>query len=167
MKFINGKFTHACYVNSKKDTIDAIWHDETATGEDQIAYHQISIPVDLENANYVKLLETFTTDEISTMTDQRTREESENFKQFIREMAEKEGLVYDPNAADRNEVQSVDHIFTPPEGDAGTDLLFNVKLKIFDMPEVVDSTNTELKRALREADTPLKALYIAGKFLFE
>lgn len=166
MKSINGKFTHARYVNSQKDTIEALWLDTFGeNGEGQ--YHQISMPVDLENPNYVKLLETFTTDEISTMTHQHNRDQEESFKNFVKAVALQSGLIYDPSVAEKETVQSVDHIFTPPEGDEGTDLLFNVKLKIFDMPEVVNSDNTELKRQLREADTPLKALYIAGKFLFE
>lgn len=162
MNFINGKFTHARYVSSKKDTIEAMWYDE-----EYKQYHQVAVSTNLENAAYVKLLETFTTDEISTMTDQFTKEQSDNFKLYVKELAGEFGLVYDPNAADRETVTSYEQIFNPPTGDEGTDLLFNIKLKIFDLPQVVDSEDVELKRALREADTPLKALYIAGKFLFE
>lgn len=162
MDFINGKFTHARYVSSKKDNIEATWYDE-----EHKQYHQVAISTNLENSAYVKLLETFTTDEISTMTDQFTKEQSENFKLYVKELASDFGLIYDPNAANRETVASYEQIFTPPEGDEGTDLLFNIKLKIFDLPQVLESDNAELKRALREADTPLKALYIAGKFLFE
>lgn len=162
MEFINGKFSHARYVSSKKDTIEAIWHDD-----EHKKLLQVAIPTDLQNPAYVKLLETFTTDEISTMTDQHTKNESENFKLFVKQLATDYGLVYDPNAANRQTVASYDQIFEPPAGDEGVDLLFNIKLKIFDLPEIVDSNNADLKRALREADTPLKALYIAGKFLFE
>jgi hypothetical protein len=61
----------------------------------------------------------------------------------------------------------VDHLFSPPTGDTGTDLLFNIKSKIFDLPAVTQSTNTELKKKLREAKTPLESLYVAGKFLYE
>jgi hypothetical protein len=162
MIFENGKFTHARYVSSKKDTIEAIWYDE-----EHKQYHQVAIATNLENPAYVKVLETFTTDEISTMTDQHSKEQAENFKLFVKEMATEYGLVYDPNAANRETIASYEQIFNPPEGDEGTDLLFNIKLKIFDLPQVVDSDNAELKRELREAETPLKALYVAGKFLFE
>lgn len=162
MNFDNGKFTHARYVSSKKDNIESIWYDE-----EHKQYHQVAIPTDLENPNYVKLLETFTTDEISTMTDQFNKEQSENFKLYVKELATDFGLVYDPNVANRETVASYDQIFNPPEGDEGTDLLFNIKLKIFDLQKVIDSNDADLKRELREADTPLKALYIAGKFLFE
>jgi hypothetical protein len=163
----NGKFTHARFASSKKDLIEAIWMDYEVSEEIGTPFQALGIPCDLEDEAYVKLLETFTTDEISTMTDQWAKEEEENFKLFVKEMALDYGLVYDPNAADRQAGHSVDHIFTPPEGDEGTDLLFNVKLKIFDMDQVINSDDEDLKKELREADTPLKALYVAGKFLFE
>lgn len=166
MIFENGRFTHARYVSSKKDTIEAIWmYDSVEEGEPK--FIQVAIPTDLENETYVQLLDTFTTDEISSMTDQHAKEEAENFKLFVKDIATDYGLLYDPNAERDATAHSVDHIFEPPEGDEGTDLLFNVKLKIFDMQQVIDSTNDDLKKELREADTPLKALYVAGKFLFE
>lgn len=158
----NGKFTYARFVSSRKQLIDAIWHDDVENKN--IA---ITLETDLTNPNYVKLLETFSVDEISTMTDQHTRKEALNFELFVKDMAQKYGLLYDPNAKDQNKSLNVDSIFAPPEGDAGTDLLFNIKLKIFEMQQVTDSTDTELKKKLREATTPLEALYIAGKFLFE
>ena len=162
----NGKFTHARYVSSQKDFIEAIWMwNEVEDGE--TPYMQVAIEVDLEDPNYITLLDTFTTDEISTMTDQHAKEEAENFKVFVKEMALDYGLVYDPSAEQDASAHSVDHIFEPPEGDDGTDLLFNIKLKIFDMEQVVNSEDDDLKKELREADTPLKALYVAGKFLFE
>jgi hypothetical protein len=160
---MNGKFTHARYVNSKKQEVEAIWYDE-----EQGTYTQEAVRCDLENSRYLKLLDTFTTDEISTMTDQHSKNQAENFKLFVKSMASDYGLVYDPNAADPTEkVHGIDHIFNPPEGDEGTDLMFELKLKIFDMPEVQKSKNKKLKEDLRKAETPLEALFIAGKFLFK
>jgi hypothetical protein len=82
-------------------------------------------------------------------------------------MATKHGLIYDPAAIDPQNKLTLDHLFNPPEGKVGMDLLFNIKLKIFDLPEVMQSNNNELKKKLREAKTPLESLYIAGKFLNE
>lgn len=165
MNFDNGKFTYARYISSKKDIISALWYYDVE-GSDPV-YEEIIIETDLENKYYVKLLETFTTDEISTMTDQFVKEEEENFKLYVKKIAEDYGMIYDPNAANRETVHSVDHIFNPPEGDEGTDLLFQIKLNIFELDEVTSSDNDELKKQLREATTPLQAFYVAGKFLFE
>ena len=162
----NGKFTHARYVSSQKDFIEAIWMwNEVEDGE--TPYLQVQVPVDLENQNYVTLLDTFSVDEITTMTDQQAKEEAENFRAYVKEIAVDYGLLYDDNAEANRNGNSIDMIFNPPEGDEGADQLFDLKLKIFEMDEVANSTDDELQTELREAESPLKALYVAGKFLFE
>lgn len=157
-----GKFTYARFVNTQKRIIEA-----TLLREDTNQLEIVLIDSNLENPNYLKLIETFTVDEISTMTNQYNKQQSEAFNQIVLKMCLDKGLVYDPQAADQKERLIIGHIFNPPEGDIGADLLFDIKLKIFDLPQVVESTNAELKASLRKATTPLEALYIAGKFLYE
>jgi len=158
----NGRFTHARFTSSKKNQVESIWFDE-----ENKTYEQVAIEVDLKSPEYVKLLETFTIDEISTMTDQYAKEETQNFLAIVKDIAEKHDLIYDPDAVNGKDKLNIDHIFSPPEGDDGVDLLFNVKLKIFELDEVLNSDNGELKKALRESKTPMEAFYIAGKFLYE
>lgn len=158
----NGTFTNAVFANGQKNTILALWKDnETLTTQ------EIVIKPNLENHIYCKLLEQFTVDEISTMTDQRNKINRSAFEQLVKKMAIDNGLLYNESAATEQNKITVDFIFTPMEGDAGSDLLFDIKLKIFDLPEVVNSSNSELKSKLRQATTPLEALYVAGKFLYE
>jgi len=158
----NGTFTNAVFANGQKNTILALWKDnETLTTE------EIVIKPNLENHIYCKLLEQFTVDEISTMTDQRNKINRNAFEQLVKKMAIDNGLLYNESAATEQNKITIDFIFTPMEGDAGSDLLFDIKLKIFDLPEVINSSNSELKSKLRQATTPLEALYVAGKFLYE
>ena len=116
---------------------------------------------------YKKLLETFTTDEISTMTDQKHKNQAASFELVVKDIAKKYGLIYDPAITNPQDKLTLDHLFTPTNDSVGTDLLFNLKVKIFDLPQVSSSTNSELKKKLRETKTPLEALYVAGKFLYE
>lgn len=157
----DGKFTHARFISNERQLIEATW--KPTDGEE--FFHIMK--VDLEDPAYRLLLDTFTVDEISTMTNQRNKTDAQVFTEAVKRIALEHGLIYDPEAAEQKDRLVIDNIFTPPEGDAGSDLLFNVKLKVFELPAVTDSDNADLKRQLREADTPLKALYIAGKFLFE
>lgn len=158
----NGKFINAIFANNKKKLILAIWQDNETKQQ-----HEVAIETDLNNKMYVKLLETFTTDEISTMTDQKHKHAAIAWESIVKDVAMKCGLIYDPAVVNPQDKLTVDHLFNPPEGDVGMDLLFNIKLKVFDLPAVAQSTNTELKKKLREAKTPLESLYIAGKFLYE
>lgn len=162
MNLDKGKFINAVFASSKKKLILAIWQDNETKQQ-----HEVAIETDLNNKMYVKLLETFTTDEISTMTDQKRKHAAKSWELIVKDIAEKYSLIYDPSATNPQDKLVIDHLFNPPEGEAGMELLFNTKLKIFDLPEVTQSTNTELKKKLREAKTPLESLYIAGKFLYE
>jgi hypothetical protein len=162
MNLDKGKFINALFASSKKKLILAIWQDNETKQQ-----HEIAIETDLNNKMYVKLLETFTTDEISTMTDQKRKHAAKSWELVVKDIALKYGLIYDPSSTNPQDKLVIDHLFNPPEGEAGMELLFNTKLKIFDLPEVTQSSNTELKKKLREAKTPLESLYIAGKFLYE
>ena len=162
MNLDKGKFINALFASSKKKLILAIWQDNETKQQ-----HEIAIETDLNNKMYVKLLETFTTDEISTMTDQKRKHAAKSWELVVKDIAVKYGLIYDPSSTNPQDKLVIDHLFNPPEGEAGMELLFNTKLKIFDLPEVTQSSNTELKKKLREAKTPLESLYIAGKFLYD
>jgi hypothetical protein len=162
MNLDKGKFINALFASSKKKLILAIWQDNETKQQ-----HEIAIETDLNNKMYVKLLETFTTDEISTMTDQKRKHAAKSWELVVKDIAVKYGLIYDPSSTNPQDKLVIDHLFNPPEGETGMELLFNTKLKIFDLPEVTQSSNTELKKKLREAKTPLESLYIAGKFLYE
>jgi hypothetical protein len=162
MNLDKGKFINAVFASSKKKLILAIWQDNETKQQ-----HEVAIETDLNNKMYVRLLETFTTDEISIMTDQKRKHAAKSWELIVKDIAEKYSLIYDPSATNPQDKLVIDHLFNPPEGEAGMELLFNTKLKIFDLPEVTQSTNTELKKKLREAKTPLESLYIAGKFLYE
>jgi len=158
----NGRFTQAVYASSKQNLILAIWYDNANKSHTEIA-----IKPDLNDKNYQKLLATYSPDEISIMTDQKRKLNSQSFEILVKEIALEHGLIYDPAVTNPQDKLVVDHLFSPPTGDTGTDLLFNIKSKIFDLPAVTQSTNTELKKKLREAKTPLESLYVAGKFLYE
>lgn len=155
------KFTEAFFTSSNKDFIDAVAEMEDGTLDGFL------IPTDLEDPIYIELLAQLSIDEISNMTAQRHEVDAATFTTFVKQMALDNGLVYDPNAAEQMDRLTVDHIFNPTPDDISTDFLFNLKIKIFDLPEVEGSTNAALKKELREAQDPLKSLYVAGKFLYE
>jgi len=162
MSLHNGRFINAVYASSKRKLILAIWQDNGTMQQ-----HEVAIETDLNSDTYKKLMETFTVDEISTMTDQKRKMASKNWEIIVKDVAQKYGLIYDPSAVDPQDKLVLEHLFNPPEGEVGMELLFNTKLKIFDLPQVTQSTNSELKKKLREAKSPMESLYIAGKFLYE
>jgi hypothetical protein len=165
----NGRWVHAKYVTTNKDVIEAVWEHADRINEDgEKEWEEVLIPVDLENDYYMHLLDTYSIDEINTMSDQYEKRQKALFTSFVKKVGEDFGLLYNPDAEQGAvNTSNIDMIFEPVSGNAGEDFLFDLKLKIFEMDEVSTSDNEALQTELREADSPLKALYIAGKFLYE
>lgn len=156
----NGRFTHAVFSSSARNLVLALWLDEKTN-----RYHEIAIQTDPADRMYQQLLETFTVDEISTMTDQRSKENSQRFEEIVKHIALKNGLIYDEASANLQERLVLDDLFNLPAGDKGVELLFNLKIKAFDLPAVFESDDAELKRALREATTPLEVMSITQQII--
>jgi len=165
IEFIDGKFVHARYASGRKDMIVATYQDNEGQN------YPITIRTDLEDEYYLRLLDTYSIDEISRMTTQFLEGQRQAFEAMVLRLGQDFGLLYDPNviAEERGDtnVTSIEQIFEPGNDTKDQDFLFNLKLRIFDMEEVENSDNAELKKSLREAQSPLESLYIAGKFLYE
>lgn len=155
----DGKFIEAYFMNESKDFIETVFKHNDGTLEN------ILVEVNLNDELYKKLIDTFSIDKISDATDKRLAEQLDAFKSWVKHIAERDGLIYDPNGKD-NKIK-VDDLFVEPTDDVSTDILFNVKMKCFELPQVVDSTNNELKQQLRKSKTVMEAFYITGKFLYE
>jgi hypothetical protein len=162
MQYENGKFVEAKFFDGKKNEIMAVWEDKFNNTR-----YETVIEASSRDKGYQKLLETFSIDDIQQQTDEYNTKQEQMFLQYVKEIADFNGLIYDPESAEPNSRLIIDHLFALPNGTAGQDLLFEIKLKIFDLPAIINSDNDDLKQQLREADTVLESFYIAGKFLFE
>ena len=91
--------------------------------------------------------------QIKNNTFERDAAEREAYLSLVQASALDSGLLYDPNNEDVSNRLNVDHLFELPEGMIGEEFLFNLKLRIFDMHEVmnceVNEENSKLKTKLR------------------
>lgn len=128
---------------------------------------RVNARADERDEIYQEMLKAFSIDEIDIMTEEYKKIEYDDFLAAARVAAEDAGLIFDPENAEHKGRIKLEDIFNPQDNDEATDILFNVKLKIFELEEVLNSEDAILKKALREAKTPLEAFCIAGKFLYE
>lgn len=134
-------------------------------GSDQI--QEITVEAAAGDAKYESLLKVLTVDQIHKNTKKYNQDQKQVFQEYVKAVGVQYGLLYNPEAENPNSRLQMEYLFNLPTGDAGMDFLFELKLRIFDIPEIVASNNEQLREELREAETPLKALYVAGKFLYE
>lgn len=160
----NGKFISAIFSNNAQSLVTGLWEDNS-TEEKQT--HEILMDVDLKDPFYNKLLESFSIDDIVKMTADQRNYEREGYISLVKEIALKEGILYDPNTPGNFKQRDVSFMLEIPKSEAEEEWLFDLKLEMFDNETIVNSDNDELKKRLRDASTPVEVMYIAGKFLFE
>ena len=160
-----GQWVHARYANNDKTIIEAVLEQVTADGE--IDQSGVIMPVNMEEEDFQSVLEVFSLDQIEEMTKQHIAERTQVYLDMVKKIATDAGLLYDESKINRFGYKQLPAYFSVAETDSEEEYLFDLKLSVFEMPEVYDSTNDDLKRQLREADTIAKTLYIAGKFLYE
>lgn len=163
MRFNDGYFTEGVFVNDAKTSIEAIFRHEDGTLEN------VLVKVDIEDEVYKKLLDSLTLDDINTLTQTRIERQREDFTNYMIAVAKNNGMMYDADQAQREARSKLnaDFFFTEPTDDFAKDLLFNIKIKCFEMEKVTSSTNRDLKKALRQAKTPFDVLYVTGKLVNE
>lgn len=160
-----GQWVHARYANNDKTIIEAVLEQVTEDGE--IDHSGVIMPVNMEEEDFQSVLEVFSLDQIEEMTKQHIAERTQVYLDMVKKIATDAGLLYDESKINRFGDKQLPAYFSVAETDSEEEYLFDLKLSVFEMPEVYDSTNDDLKRQLREADTIAKTLYIAGKFLYE
>jgi hypothetical protein len=160
-----GQWVQARYANDEKNIIEAVLEQVTEDGE--LDHSGVIIHVDMEDEDFQSVLEVFSLDQIEEMTKVHIAERTQAYLGLVEKIATEKGLIFQPDKINRFGNKDLPAYFNVAENDIEEEYLFDLKLSVFEMPEVYDSTNDDLKRQLREADTVAKTLYIAGKFLYE
>lgn len=163
MRFTDGVFTEGVFANDAKTSIEAVFRHEDGTLE------QVLVKVDLEDEIYKKLMTDLTIEDINNLTLNNIERQRKDFETFMFNMAQGRGLMYNADEEQRIARSKInaDFFFTEPADDFAKDLLFNIKIKCFEMEKVTSSTNRDLKKALRQAKTAFDVLYITGKLVNE
>ena len=163
MRFTDGVFIEGVFVNDAKTSIEAVFRHEDGTLE------QVLVKVDLEDEIYKKLMTDLTIEDINNLTLNNIERQREDFNKYMLALAQSNGMMYDADEAQRAARSKIDanFFFTEPTDDFAKDLLFNIKIKCFEMEKVTSSTNRDLKKALRQAKTAFDVLYITGKLVNE
>ena len=154
---------------TKENLIGAYFIDEdrknievlTTSDEDKKQVIPTIMPFDENNIMFKELMSVITVDDLHENTYQKKKEEQKIFETKVIEIAKRDGLVIDGERVDQNSFQKlVKAIF---EQGNNEDHLFALKLALFELPEIRDSKNEELKKKLRQSKNKIDTL----KFAFD
>ena len=147
------KLIKAKYYNSERTQIMVDYLNEN---DDPI---NVVVPADPDNSLFKKLMTFTTLDDIHENTWSYIKEQQIGLENAIMNIAKRNGQIYDVGSANPKLYKEVARIIsTPFDPEADKELLFVMKLEIFDLEEVKKCKDRTLKSALRKAETPVDAI---------
>lgn len=154
----NHTLRSARFTNNIRSTIVAEWVDDN----DPNIIRESYMTVDENSVKFKKLLEIYTLDQIEEATVEYGKEMQKRITDFHQRLIDSRQVS---TVEQRKEEMAVayeklfDFIFSfnPEFHDEG---LFNMKLAIFEIEEISDCEDSELKESIRTAETPIELLNI-------
>ena len=146
----------AYFIDDDRKNIEVL-----TTSEDKKQIIPFILPFDENNISFKELTSIITVDDLHENTYQKKKDEQKIFEKKVIEIAKKDGLLVDDTKIDSKSYNKlVKAIFEQGENE---DQLFALKIALFEVTEIRDSKNDELKKKLRQSKNKIDTL----KFAFE
>ena len=144
----------AYFIDNDRQNIEIL-----TTSEDKKQIIPTIIPFDENNPSFKELTSVITVDDLHENTYKKKKAEQKIFEQKVIEIAKKDGLMLDDTRIDSNSYNKlVKAIFEQGENE---DQLFALKIALFEVADIRDSKDSELKKKLRQSKTKIEAIKIA------
>jgi len=146
----------AYFIDNDRKNIEVL-----TTSEDKKQIIPTIMPFDENNPMFKELTSIITVDQLHENTYQKKKDEQKIFETKVMEIAKKDGLLVDDTKIDSKSYNKlVKAIFEQGENE---DQLFALKIALFELPNIRDSKNEELKKKLRQSKNKIDTL----KFAFD
>ena len=153
MAIFSGKIIEAYYSNSENDTVEVIYKQ----GEQAINHY---LKVDFKNQDFKDLIEEYDTDKIAASTIARNRQYAKQLSDMI-----DQGIKSKTDVKQRVSAEEfIDSILNFNSSDKqSAEILFALKVKVFEQDKVKSCNDKDLKSSLRSAKTPVDLISIFKK----
>ena len=136
----------AYFVNEERTIIEVLY-----SSKDFKETHSAIIEYDLNHPDCKALLEVMSLDDLHESTYQQKKDERKLFEEEAIKIAKRSGMVFDMNRLDTKFYPlMVKSIFEDSDNE---DHLFALKLALFEVEQIRNSKNEELKKKLRQSKT--------------
>ena len=153
MAIFSGNIIEAYYANSDNDTIEVIYKQ----GEQAINHF---LKVDYNNQDFKDLIEEYDTDKIAASTIARNRQYAKQLSDMV-----DQGIKSKTDVKQRVSVEEyIDSMLNYNSSDKqSAEILFALKVKVFENDKVKSCEDKDLKASLRSAKTPVDLISIFKK----
>ena len=155
MAIFSGKIIEAYYSNSENDTVEVIYKE----GEQAINHY---LKVDFNNQDFKDLIKEYDTDKIAGSTIARNR----NYARQLSELVDA-GIKSKTDTNEKVRVtidDFIDSLINFKCGDkSSAEILFAMKVKLFEHEKVKSCTDKDIKSGIRSAKNPIEAIKLFDK----
>jgi hypothetical protein len=153
MAIFSGKIIEAYYANSENNTVEVIYKQ----GEKAINHY---LKVDYKNQDFKDLIEEYDTDKIAASTIARNR----NYAKQLSDMVD-QGIKAKTDIKQKVSIEEyIDSMLNFNSSDKqSAEVLFALKVKVFENDKVKSCNDKDLKSSLRSAKTPVDLISIFKK----
>ena len=157
-EYLKDHFITAHFVDNERQNIEILM-----TNEDKSATIPYVIPFDEKDVKFQALQTVMTVDQLHEATYQAKKQQRKDFEDTVLQIAKQDGLIMDSNKIDTKFYPKVvEAIFGDDEN---LDHVFALKLAVFELNEIKDSKQEELKKKLRESKTKKDIIATACQIL--
>lgn len=157
------KLIHAHFSNNERTTVEIHWqYDDDEKQETQIRVEYCE--VDESDEVYKWLLTQMSIDDLHEATALHIREQDAIYREAVIEIAKSDGLLH--NQKDGvNTAQLITNILFNFDEDKQKELLFQIKLIVFEMEAVKNADKPAVKTKIRKAKTVLEVVNEVSKLI--
>ena len=159
-EYLKDHFIDAYFIDDDRQNIEIL-----ATTEDKKKVFPTIVPFSEDNHMFKALKRVMSVDELHENTYKKKKEERKLFEEQLVRIAKKDGLVFDELKIDTKFFPTLINAIVD-NGD-NEDHLFALKLALFEIDEIRDSDNNELKGKIRKGKTKVEVMLNALKIVSE
>ena len=157
-EYLKEHFITAHFCDSERQNIEILM-----TNEDKSMTIPYVIPFDEKDVKFQALQTVMTVDQLHEATYQQKKQQRKDFEDTVLQIAKQDGLIMDSNKIDTKFYPKVvEAIFGDDEN---LDHVFALKLAVFELNEIKDSKQEELKKKLRQSKTKKDIIATACQIL--
>lgn len=151
-EYLKDNFLTAYFVDNERQNIEI-----QTTTEDKKSVFTTIIPFKEENPQYQALNKFMTLDQLHESTHEKTKTEHELYKEQALKFAKESGLIVETDK--NNYFGEIIKLIT--EDQENEDHLFALKIALFEVEDIRESTDIEKKKLIRQSKTKTDLLYNA------
>lgn len=150
-------FLTAHFVNNERTIVISLWVDQKTKEIREYTLEAIE-----GNEDWETLLKHIDIDSLHESTYKHIREQNQMFEDEVIKIAKERGMLYDVDSINTDIYKAVaSSIFTPFDPEKDKEKLFMFKLQLFEVNEIKNIKNKELKSKLRKSQSIIEAMEIA------